>query len=826
MGKIIKDAFVNKKPIPIEDLDKQHFDKISLAEVLIEYQLLEFQTKKEMLEDYYRLPVIERCNTGKSLLIKVSEITERNGNLIIHGKAKLPSGESWNLLEAPPISLAEDSFVVITPLKDGFKHQLTKYQDPKSIQYSLLGMIQAFDEESGNISISILHRRGMKDYKFVVQNGAWVRKKKTKSSNGEKLKLELYYSKKQNHEPTIIEEGTYIVIDEALDDIVMSRAFDVLFKISKNNYVNFIYEKLNLLYNLENITEEYIPILERDVDVDYVNHIEEFIQLVDSCRPKEKQLNKKQREFVRDVNHFLVTLQGPPGTGKTSGAVAPAVLSRAYASIKENKSATIFVTGVSHRAVNETLMKIATLIEELGIDILKNNVTLYRLVNSNEQKNKILNELTKKLPEDAIKLIKFKNYNKGKGLDAVFSKELKESTNTSNPKVTIIFGTPSALWITHKKRGQHKKLADLIVIDEGSMMDLPVFFLVTSLIKEEGQVMLVGDHRQMQPIQQHDWESEDRETIEEHTPFLSAINFVRFLRDELSESERTSFKYILYRIPPKWKPEDLKKDFLPIHRLECTYRLPQVSADMHTDLFYAQDNIVLQSPRRGPSREFKMMIERTVVRPETLRKILDPNFPIVLIIHDEDKSTRVNELEKNIVLYLIGSLPNESGINTGVVVPFRAQRARLNSVLKARKVKNVEVDTVERFQGGERDVIIISLTASDPAYITSIFRFLFDPNRLNVAMSRMREKLIIVASKEVFTATPKTLEEFEIVTPWKKLYIKMKEYGERVYSGSIAELLGDSMTSKFNRYSCEIFRINKWPLPEDLKRSHDSCETK
>ncbi|MBF0235169.1 MAG: ATP-binding domain-containing protein, partial [Desulfamplus sp.] len=62
------------------------------------------------------------------------------------------------------------------------------------------------------------------------------------------------------------------------------------------------------------------------------------------------------------------------------------------------------------------------------------------------------------------------------------------------------------------------------------------------------------------------------------------------------------------------------------------------------------------------------------------------------------------------------------------------------------------VDTVERVQGAERDVIIFGITSSDPDHVMS--EFLNSPNRLNVAITRARHKLIIVGSQAFFFAIP------------------------------------------------------------------------
>jgi uncharacterized protein len=66
--------------------------------------------------------------------------------------------------------------------------------------------------------------------------------------------------------------------------------------------------------------------------------------------------------------------------------------------------------------------------------------------------------------------------------------------------------------------------------------------------------------------------------------------------------------------------------------------------------------------------------------------------------------------------------------------------------------------------------MVISATASDPDYVRSEAEFLLNPNRLNVAMSRMKKKLVIVASQSVFEVTPPDADEFDQTLIWKRLY--------------------------------------------------------
>ena len=59
------------------------------------------------------------------------------------------------------------------------------------------------------------------------------------------------------------------------------------------------------------------------------------------------------------------------------------------------------------------------------------------------------------------------------------------------------------------------------------------------------------------------------------------------------------------------------------------------------------------------------------------------------------------------------------------------------------------VDTVERFQGQQRDIIIASYTLGDPDQIAEEDEFLMSLNRFNVIASRARAKLVVLVSQEV-----------------------------------------------------------------------------
>ena len=87
-----------------------------------------------------------------------------------------------------------------------------------------------------------------------------------------------------------------------------------------------------------------------------------------------------------------------------------------------------------------------------------------------------------------------------------------------------------------------------------------------------------------------------------------------------------------------------------------------------------------------------------------------------------------------------------------VITPYRRQVRLIRSLLLAADIPPKEmplVDTVERLQGQQVDMIILSFCSSDQSYINDVAGFLFDINRTNVMISRAKTKVVILASPNV-----------------------------------------------------------------------------
>lgn len=98
----------------------------------------------------------------------------------------------------------------------------------------------------------------------------------------------------------------------------------------------------------------------------------------------------------------------------------------------------------------------------------------------------------------------------------------------------------------------------------------------------------------------------------------------------------------------------------------------------------------------------------------------------------------------------------EESIDVGIISPYRAQVQYLKKLIKKYEFfkpyrRLISVNTVDGFQGQERDVILISLVRSNDE---SQIGFLKDLRRMNVAMTRARMKLIILGNKDTMTKHP------------------------------------------------------------------------
>ena len=164
------------------------------------------------------------------------------------------------------------------------------------------------------------------------------------------------------------------------------------------------------------------------------------------------------------------------------------------------------------------------------------------------------------------------------------------------------------------------------------------------------------------------------------------------------------------------------------------------------------------------------------------RGILDYDLPMVWVdtsdldIHEEfvgESYGRINKIEAELTLNELKKYFTKIGktrileerIDVGIISPYRAQVQYLRRLIKKNEFYKpyrhlISVNTVDGFQGQERDIIVISLVRSNDE---GQIGFLRDLRRMNVAITRARMKLIILGDAKTMTRHPFYKKLFEYV---------------------------------------------------------------
>jgi hypothetical protein len=450
------------------------------------------------------------------------------------------------------------------------------------------------------------------------------------------------------------------------------------------------------------------------------------------------------KEMVRDYigchgGTPTLLVQGPPGTGK-SFTTAFALLARIQGALAAGRPFRVFMTCKTHAATDVLLDKLAqaqSLLQSWRtrypdvfasfIDRRLCDVPLFRL-NPREG-----------LPSGVTPLYRDRDRPAGlpKAIDVL-----------QHGRWCVIAATPGGIYGLLKDAYDSlfgNALCDCLVLDEASQMNLPEAILAAAPLTTDGHLIVVGDHRQMPPIVKHDWANERRRTFQEYRSYDSL------------------FQTLLDQQPSMIK-------FAESFRLHA-----DMAAFLRREI-YARDGIPYFSKRSDCLPAFD--------HPDPfVASVLQSTHPLVVVVHDEASSQVLNTFEQQLITPVLAALADRQtyGLDPvrglGVVVPHRAQRAALQEALPVLTQRDpstglVEisaVDTVERFQGGERAAILVSATESDRDYLRAAGDFLLDPRRLNVALSRAKQKMILVASRSVFTIFSTDEETFANAQIWKNL---------------------------------------------------------
>ncbi len=449
-------------------------------------------------------------------------------------------------------------------------------------------------------------------------------------------------------------------------------------------------------------------------------------------------LNQSQWKAWEDaLTHRAWLIWGPPGTGK-SRTVKTVALGAILEAHHSNRPLRVLVSAFTYTGIDNVLYDLA---KDLGT-LLPGACDVFRLRSSYG-----------KAPVHAGVVVDLEmNRSNPSHAVADLRRRLKAGQDT-----VLVGSTPEQVHnlLTSQDGSAQAEWFDLVVIDEASQMDVAHAVLALCGLAEDGSVILAGDPLQLAPIHQASAPKGLEDVVGSVYAFWRNVHNVH--QSALAVNYRSNDTLVFFA-----------------RHAGYSGTLRSQSPDLSLDL-------ISPFPRSSPS-QWPPGLAWT----QEWSSLLNPAQQAVCFVYDDGRSSQRNDFEADAVaamLWLLNGriskqLRNEVDPSTGapyptktapysalefwqkgvgVVTPHRAQQglivSRLLSVFQATgqlaDVIRDAVDTVERFQGQQRDIIIASYTLGDPDQIAEEDEFLMSLNRFNVIASRARAKLIVFVSQEV-----------------------------------------------------------------------------
>ncbi|HET6764855.1 MAG TPA: ATP-binding protein, partial [Longimicrobiaceae bacterium] len=435
-------------------------------------------------------------------------------------------------------------------------------------------------------------------------------------------------------------------------------------------------------------------------------------------------LNAEQETARRAVfDGACSVIWGPPGTGKTY-LLAWTLLTLAASARAEGRALRVLVTSATHRAVVNVLARMAREVEGAGIAWPLRAVKLEGAGS----------EADAELAGTAVEVI----------ADARLPALLDAADASREP--IVVGGTVWSVWkqmrAANAVGGEREDAEgddspvrpwfDVVVIDEASQVKVPDALIALSSLRAGGRLVLCGDDRQLAPVVRGMYGRAG------DTLFGSAYtHFARhFPVQMLRESRRMNRALVRY-------PRDL---FYPGLTSRVAEQRLSVAGDCPSD--DATDRLLWDLFFR-------------------------PDDAVVLCTYGGYRATARNPFEAEIAARIArlarlglrdpatgSAYSAEAFVSEGLAIlsPHRAQNSAILGEMAARGWPRAEmpvVDTVERMQGNEREMIVVSYAVADGEYAEREAEFLLNPNRFNVSITRARRKLVVLMSDEVLRALPR-----------------------------------------------------------------------
>ncbi|WP_194190664.1 AAA domain-containing protein [Clostridium chrysemydis] len=347
--------------------------------------------------------------------------------------------------------------------------------------------------------------------------------------------------------------------------------------------------------------------------------------------------------------------------------------------------------------------------------------------------------------EKSMKILKSKIVNsKGETPPKFELNDLKKNFNKFIKEYPVILST------THSIRSciTENYLFDYVIIDESSQVDIVTGALAFSCAKN---VVIVGDLKQLPNVVPNDFKK---------------------VADNVLEKYNISKAY-------SYADESLLSSITKIY--------PKVSKTLLKEHYRCNNKIIGYCNKKFYNGELVILTKNKEEKPLVVYKTAKGN-------HASDK-TNLREIE----VIKEEVIPNLKGNDSiGIISPYRNQVEAIKKIIKNDKI---EVDTVHKYQGREKDVIILSTVSNE------VNNFVDDDSLINVAVSRAVSKLAIVVSSNESMLNKKSnigdLVKYVRYNNYEVLDSNIHSVFDLLYSNYKEELLEFVKNKKVSKYDSE-----------------------
>jgi len=272
------------------------------------------------------------------------------------------------------------------------------------------------------------------------------------------------------------------------------------------------------------------------------------------------------------------------------------------------------------------------------------------------------------------------------------------------------------------------KTFNTAIIDEATQLLEPQ---IVGMLTRFNRFIMIGDEKQLPPV-----------VIQEHTN----VEDKELKKIKLYSLSNSIFERLLI---------NAKENEWDCHAmLRTQYRMNEEIADFVNKHYY--DNELISGTERQ-----KQTIQRFSSNSKSEKEKVLSKHRIIFIDSRKEKG-KTNKYEAEIIKEFVKIIVQSYGKDfteetLGIITPFRAQinvirKTLIDNNIPEEYTEKITIDTVERFQGSERDIIIVSFAINNARKLDLIKSLTFNKKvdrKLNVTLTRAREHLILVGCHDV-----------------------------------------------------------------------------